>query len=252
MPGWRHLALDVVDSTNVQALALARNGDRGNLWVTASQQTSGRGRRGRPWVSDTGNLFASLLLIDPARGRDLATLPLVVSLALYEAVNTVAGHLTHRLRIKWPNDLLLDGKKLSGILLEASHLDDGRTAVVIGCGVNCAHHPKKNQLYETTSLAAAGVDINPSALFQALACTMAAQLRVWSGGRGFAIIRKDWLERVAGIGEPIVAKLQDEEVRGTFVDIDSSGILLLRLESGGMREISAADIFFASTGSLGA
>ena len=115
LAGWRHLKLDDVGSTNAEAMQLAGEGDNGRIWVTAKSQSAGRARRGRSWDSEPGNLYASLLLVEPAPVEQMATLPLVVSLALHTAVVEACPELSERLKIKWPNDLLLDGKKLSGI-----------------------------------------------------------------------------------------------------------------------------------------
>ena len=119
------MALVDVGSTNAVALEQAVKGDKGPLWITAESQSAGRARRGRAWVSEPGNLYASLLLIDPAPQDQLATLPLVISLALHVALVAARPELEKRLKIKWPNDLLLDGKKLSGILLEAQPAGQG-------------------------------------------------------------------------------------------------------------------------------
>ncbi len=243
--GWRHLALAEVDSTNGQAMKLASSGDPGRLWITADSQSAGRARRGRWWDSKPGNLYASLLLIDPANEDEIATLPLVVSLALYEAIIAAVPELAERLKIKWPNDLLLDRKKLSGILLEAQFDEFGRTALVIGCGVNCRHFPD-DPMYPATSLAATGFDLTPQDLFPYLAVSMAQQLRVWAQGRGFSIIRRDWLDRCQGLGRDIVARFPDHELAGKFVDLDVDGRLMLCDKIGQMHKISAADIFFGN------
>ena len=251
LTGWRHLALDQVGSTNAEAMKLATDGDPGQVWVTAKQQLAGRARRGRSWVSEPGNLYASLLLVNPAEGDAMATLPLVVSLALYEAVIETCPQAEGRLKIKWPNDLLLDGKKLSGILLEAQPDTYGRTAVVIGCGVNCRHYPD-NPLYPATSLLESGLDVEPEKLFIRLAGSMARQLRVWARGQGFSIIRRDWLDRCHGLGQDVVARFSDGEITGKFVDLDQEGLLLLCDNKGQIHRISAADIFFGNSGTLGA
>ena len=232
-------------------MELATNGDAGQVWVTAEEQVQGKARRGRAWVSERGNLYASLLLIAPSPAEKLATLPLVVSLALHKAMVQVAPTFAQNLNIKWPNDLLLFGKKVSGILLEASVLKDGRLAVVIGCGINCQHYPE-NPLYPATSFREEGFDLEPQTLFAALASSMAAELRIWAEGAGFSIIRKEWLERARGIGEAITVRFSDHEIEGTFVDIDEDGFLMLRGENQVVQSVSAADIFFAQTGGLGA
>src|SRR5882757_12883 len=153
--GVRLISLDLVASTNSEALALAGRGECGPLWVVARRQTGGRGRRGRAWVSDTGNLFASLLLTDPAPPPRCPELAFVAALAVHDAVMEVAGSAKADLTIKWPNDLLLNGAKLAGILIEG----DGAGAVVVGIGVNCVSHPGDME-YPATDLAAACIGVS--------------------------------------------------------------------------------------------
>ena len=136
---------DTLGSTNAEALARARAGERGPLWITAARQTAGRGRRGNVWTSEPGNLYASLLLTDAAPAAHLPELCFVVALAVRDAVGTAAPSLSPKLRLKWPNDLLLDGAKLAGILIEAESVG-GKTATVAGIGINCAHHPRRRRL----------------------------------------------------------------------------------------------------------
>ena len=251
LAGWRHLALTAVGSTNDEALRLANQGQPGRVWVTAQSQETGKARRGRDWASPPGNLYASLLLIDPAPSDQLRTLPLVVSLALHKSLAVVAPSIENDLRIKWPNDVLLGGKKLSGILLEAANDKFGRLAVVIGCGVNCAHYPD-NPLYPATALRDHSIDIKPEVLFLALARSLAKELRIWAQGAGFSIIRKEWLERTAGLGGLITARFPDSELTGTFIGLDGDGYLLLEARDGTISQISAADIFFGSLSRTGA
>ncbi len=250
-PGFRHLELDTVSSTNTLALDHARNGDPGQLWITAVRQEAGKARRGRSWVSEPGNLYATLLLVDVAPDAALATLPLVASLALHKAIVSECPGFNQRLKIKWPNDLLLDGKKLSGILLEAARDTTGRQVVAVGWGVNCAHFPP-DPLYPATSIADGGGELGPKDLFVKLAQTMAAQLKVWSAGQGFSAIRQQWLEHATGIGEKITVHFSDAETSGLFKDIDEQGMLLLETDTGAVETISAADIFFGNFGTRGA
>jgi len=251
LSGWRHLSLDDVGSTNVVALENANIGDPGKLWVTARSQSAGKARRGRQWVSEPGNLYASLLLIEPASSDALATLPLVASLALHKAIAGLVPELGAGLKIKWPNDVLLNGKKLSGILLEAAPDKHGRLAVIIGMGVNCAHFPD-NPLYPATSLLAEGHTVTSDDLFQKLAASMAQELRIWSQGAGFSITRREWLDRAHGQGQMITARFPDSEIHGRFIDLDENGFLLLEEKGGSLRQISAADIFFGNSTPNGA
>ncbi len=221
----------------------ARSGDPGRLWITAARQSEGRGRNGRVWTSEPGNLFASLLLIDPAPPARAAELGFVTSLALALALRQILGE-DPALRIKWPNDILYDGAKLAGILLESVALPHG-FACVAGIGVNCGSHPE-GMLYPATDLAtAAGRDIAPAAVFEALASAMARQLDLWSNGAGFATIRAEWLALAAGVGGPIKIARPNETLEGVFETIDDTGRLILRQESG-ERAIDAGDVFLAA------
>lgn len=245
--GYRHIALGDVGSTNAEALERARAGDPGNLWITAKRQLQGRGRRGRPWVSEEGNLYASLLMLNPAPVSKIGTLPLVAALAVYRALKHFFARNPQALAIKWPNDILADGRKINGILLESEPLADGRLAIVIGCGVNCAHHPN-NPLYPATDLRTCGFDVPPEELFPLLARSMDEALALWNRGAGFAAIREEWLRAARGLGEPVTVNLHDRRIHGWFEEIDADGYLCLRMKDGQMQKISAGDLFFSAGG----
>jgi len=243
--GVRLIACDTLPSTNAEALRLAREGEAGPLWVAASRQTAGRGRRGNAWTSEPGNLYASLLLTD-VPGRQAAEICFVAALALHDAVASVAPTLSTKLKVKWPNDLLLDGAKFAGILIEAETTRGRPAAVAIGIGVNCAHHPADTP-YPATDLAAAGVAVAPQALLVALSRAMQARLAVWDRGAGFAKIRADWLARAAGLGGDIVVRLPDRELAGTFETLDRIGRLMLRLPAGTLEAITVGEVFAPPT-----
>lgn len=158
---FRHEAMAETPSTNIECFARARAGDGGNLWITAIRQTGGRGRRGRSWVSEPGNLYASLLLIDPAPMDRIGSLPLAFALAVYRAIRAVLPTGGDPLEIKWPNDVLIGRRKTCGILMEAELLPDGRRAIVIGIGINIAHKPE-NPLYPVTMLSEHGASCSPT------------------------------------------------------------------------------------------
>ena len=232
----RVFARDVVGSTNAEAFALAQAGECGPFWVTARAQTAGRGRRGRSWTSDPGNLYTSLLLSDPSPPVHAAELSFVAALAAHDAVSEVTG-LARRLTIKWPNDLLCDGAKLVGILIEGQG-----PSVVIGIGINCAHHPAGTP-YPATDLATRGVSVSPERLFEALAPAMQRRLAQWDRGAGFASIRADWLARAVGIGDEVHVATTERDVHGRFEGIDDAGCLMLRLPDGRIEAIAAGDVF---------
>lgn len=240
--GYAAVHLDAVGSTNAEAFERARQGAVSGLWVVSRRQTSGRGRRGRLWTSEPGNLYSSLMLRDPIEEARLGELPLVVALAVHDAVAAALPPFARpELAIKWPNDILYAGAKLCGILIEATTTPEGRV-VVAGIGINCAHHPDVT-LYSATDLAAAGYPTEPQAMFALLAAAMARRLAEWRTD-GFATLREAWLGRARGIGEAITVRLPTREITGIFVGLDGEGRLLLR-HDGGLEPISAGDVFFS-------
>jgi BirA family biotin operon repressor/biotin-[acetyl-CoA-carboxylase] ligase len=239
LAGVRHKPYDTLGSTNAEALALARAGERGPLWVTAKTQTAGRGRRGNAWVSAPGNLFATLLLTQPSPQAVAPQLSFVAALALDDAVSECAPQLASQLNVKWPNDLLLGGKKCAGILIEG---DNGQSfAVAIGIGVNCASHPPETA-NPATDLATDGAEVTPGRLLEALGITMARRLKQWRRGEGFAAIRADWLKRAAGLGDDIRVRLPEREMTGRFEGLDDAGRLLLKT-AGGLTTVAAGEVF---------
>jgi BirA family biotin operon repressor/biotin-[acetyl-CoA-carboxylase] ligase len=247
--GVRLIVFDSVGSTNAEALSKARLGERGPLWVTAARQTAGRGRRGRAFVSERGNLFASLLLTDPSSADRAAELSFVGALALHDAVCELAPTLAPRLRFKWPNDMICDGAKLAGILVEGEGTSGRPLAAVVGIGINCACHPA-GLAYPATDLAAAGAAVRPEMLFRALSRAMPLRLAEWDRGRGFAGIRAAWLARAMGLADIVRVSLPERELEGRFESLDQAGRLLLRRQDGTLETITAGDIFpVASRGS---
>lgn len=240
---FRHEALSETSSTNSECLARARAGDPGFLWVTAERQTSGRGRRGRAWASERGNLYASLLLIDPAPVERLASLPLAIAVAVHQAIRMVLPPGGTPLEVKWPNDILIGRKKTCGILVEGERLDDGRQALVIGIGVNVSVMPD-SPLYPVTRLREHGSAASPEELFAHLFRSMAEVLDIWSEGRGIREIAARWRDVACGIGEKITVNLPDRSISGQFVGIDDNGLLMLKTGAGKMMQIAAGDVFF--------
>jgi BirA family biotin operon repressor/biotin-[acetyl-CoA-carboxylase] ligase len=219
---------------------MARDGECGPLWIVARSQTAGRGRRGRTWVSEPGNLYASLILTDPAPPERFPDLSFVAALALHDAIGGRIPGLANRLVLKWPNDVLIDRNKFAGILVEGE-----RTSVAIGIGVNCVLHPVGTD-YPATDLATAGVRTSPESLFAPLSAAMVTRLAQWNRGAGFAAIRADWLARAAGVGKAIRVKSGETELSGQFDGIDETGRLVLRLADGTMQAVAAGDVFLAA------
>ncbi len=233
---------DTIDSTNEEARRLAQSGERGPLWITAGEQTAGRGRRGRSWVSPRGNLSATLL-INPGRpASDCAQLSFAAALAASDTVSIVAPEA--EVKVKWPNDVLANGGKIAGILLEsASSGGADPNWLVIGIGINLEAHPSDTE-FPATSLPALGVTPPPpeDGLLH-LAATFAKWYDIWRAD-GFAPIRDAWLARAAGLGTRIRARLQNGECVGIFEGIDANGALLLREAHDRVRAIAAGEVFF--------
>lgn len=220
-------------STNADMLLLARDGAEEGLWLRAERQTAGRGRLGRAWLSPDGNLYASTLVRLRPGNPQPASLALVAAVALQEAI-AVFGVTAE---LKWPNDLLLQGAKLSGVLLERAG-----DAVVIGIGVNVAHHPDLPDR-PTTSLAAAGTPVVAQTLLDVLAESFARWLARWRG-EGLGPVRTAWLAAAHPVGTALTARLPDGSTReGLFDGLDPDGALILRLASGERHVIHAADVF---------
>ncbi len=211
-------------------------------WIVAGQQTSGRGRQGRIWSSPPGNFYATLLLIDPCDPRHAAKLGFVAGVALLETAQYLCPQLSG-LKLKWPNDLLLDGAKLSGILLEGTRLADGRFAVAIGMGVNLAFHPDDTP-YPATSLAKAGAPVNRADFLTVLSDRFTEQLVLFQQGAGFEAIRTKWMQNASGISRQITVRTPEGSQTGIFDEIDEDGRLLLRQENRSHR-IDVGDVCFS-------
>jgi BirA family transcriptional regulator, biotin operon repressor / biotin---[acetyl-CoA-carboxylase] ligase len=260
--GYRLVEYETVGSTSTEALAWATLGDPGRLWVVAHEQTAGHGRRGSKWMTPRGNLAASLLIASNEGRPTSATLGFVAGLALDSAIRTVAPSIRvrtlldgtsdgcDRLTLKWPNDVLFDGAKVAGILLEAVTVATDRQVVVVGVGVNVRHAPQGIP-YPVTSLAECGADVTPEALFEALAAAWVEQAGLWNEGRGFVSIRSRWLERAAGLGAPIAVKVGEAVYRGTFETIDEEGRMIVRSGDGSSRAITAGEVHFGAAATVG-
>jgi BirA family biotin operon repressor/biotin-[acetyl-CoA-carboxylase] ligase len=237
--GHRLISHSSLGSTMDEAVRLARSDEAGPLWIAAGRQTAGRGRHGRVWASEPGNLYATLLLTDPCAPEQAPQLGFVAGLALADALAAVAP-LGGRARLKWPNDVLVGGAKLAGILLESVTHPPRGLSVAVGFGVNVAHHPA-DLPYRATSLAAEGEGATAGDLLRELAAAFAGRLAQWRAGEHFPAIRQDWLARAAGLGGVIDVRLQNRSLRGIFRDIDFTGRLALETADG-VQFIDAGDV----------
>jgi BirA family biotin operon repressor/biotin-[acetyl-CoA-carboxylase] ligase len=233
--GYRRKDYATLDSTNEEARRLAAAGEMGPLWITAACQTAGRGRRGRAWDTPAGNLATTLLLQPGASQATAGQLSFAAALAAAETVSHFAPDAA--VTVKWPNDVLAEGRKIAGILLEG-----GPNWLAIGIGINLAHHPE-GTAFLATSLPQLGI-APPScdAALTVLAARFAHWYDAWME-KGFETLRAAWLKRASGLGAPITARLPHETRAGLFEGIDASGALLLKEETG-VRAIAAGEVFF--------
>lgn len=232
-----------IDSTNEACRQRALLGEPSGLVLRADRQTRGRGRRGRDWVSPPGNLYTSILLRPLRPAREVATIGFAAVVALADVVEALLPPGVD-VRHKWPNDLLLGGAKVSGILLEAQASDAGPSGfVVLGIGVNIDSHPA-DMPYPATDLGAAGAaPIAPRGLLDRLLAAFAPLYEEWEAV-GFAAIEGRWRRRALGVGQPIEIRLQDRVLNGVFCDLDRDGALILAQADGSERRISAGDVYF--------
>ena len=235
-----------IDSTNAEALRRGRAGARAPAWILSPRQTAGRGRRGRAWHQDPGNFAASLFMPVAEGPTAAAQRSFVAALALFDALVDATGR-PELFALKWPNDVLLSGGKLAGILLESERAPQGGIALAIGIGVNLRSAPDPEAVEagatRPVSLAGAlGGAPGPEEFLDLLAPAFAH----WEGRlarEGFAPIRSAWLSRAARLGEPIVARLPGREFSGLFETIDAEGALVLAAPEGRVT-LPAADVFF--------
>lgn len=232
---------ETVGSTNAVALDYLREGTRPPFWVIADEQTTGRGRSGRAWSSPKGNVYATVALAIMRPVSESPTLAFAAALAVHDTIAAMLAGTGVVACLKWPNDVLADGGKISGILLQ-SHQDRANgLCAVIGCGINCASAPALPDR-ATTSLMALGGAFDPKKVFQKLQLAMEHRSEAWNA-KGLAGIRGDWMAAATGYGEPITVRLADETIAGVFDGMADDGSLLVRLENGTHRIISAGDVF---------
>lgn len=263
--GYRVLGFDTIGSTNAEAISAASRGESDKLWYAALQQTAGRGRRGRAWESPYGNLAASLLIIPDCDPAAVASLGFVAGVALNMALQRILpsaalhtgldgadaapGQLEKRIALKWPNDVLAEGKKLAGILLEAQKLQDGRTAVVIGFGVNVVAAPQ-GLPYPAASLRDLGSQVDAETVFEALVESWVQAYKIWDNGIGLPAVLNLWRENAAGLGADVAVQRNKDVVRGVFETIDDAGRLIVRDNEGQRIAITAGDVHFGTTATL--
>lgn len=225
------LRLPTTDSTNLHARRMYEAGERGPLWVVAERQSAGRGRLGRQWESGRGNLYASAL-VPPPRSEPPTALTFAAALAARDAVAAhVAGEARDNVRLKWPNDVLLGGRKVAGILLESPG-----GAVVAGIGINVAHHPEATRWPATHLGGGVGVD--------AVLGTLQARFEHWRAvldRDGFAPVRAAWTDAAWGLGSEVVVETGNRRIVGTARGLDASGALRIDTPTGA-ETVSAGEV----------
>ena len=195
--------------------------------VIAETQIAGKGRNGRKWESFSGNLFLSLTLPLPSNASAYS---FITALAVAETLGFLSP------RIKWPNDVLIDNKKISGILLETTE-----KTLIIGIGVNIEKKPETQMLYQTTCLKEYNASLPPKELADKILQNLSFEINLFEQ-KGFSAIRQQWLEYATGIGKPIQVRLPQEVLQGTFEGLDNTGALILK-QNTTIRYITAGDIF---------
>ena len=233
---FERIHFSLIGSTNDDAATRARAGAGEGVVITAVQQEVGRGRQGRVWQSPPGNLFTSIVLRPRVPSSLWGQLAFVVALAVGETI----GNFTPDWRLKWPNDVLVNGAKISGILLES---EPGW--IVAGIGINVQHRPPVTDR-EVTSLAELGATAaSPASVLDLLLNHLNNWYDLWQSD-GFAPIRRAWLSHAQGLGGPITVALADgQRAEGLFETLDSDGALLLRLPEGQLQRIMTGDVFFS-------
>lgn len=251
MTGWprgtERIVLDVTDSTNSEARRRSEAGETGPVWIQALRQAAGRGRLGRPWITENGNLAATYLFPFEGTPGEAALLSFCAALAVGDVLERLVRGAS--VQLKWPNDVLLNGAKASGILLESlGTLPDGKLRIAIGIGVNLRHHPPRPETNwaATSILAETGAAPAPDVVLEDLAEALADWISRFSRD-GFGAIRESWLARAANLQNTIEVRLPDRTLTGRFADLDVDGALVLEGADGSVR-VAAGDVYFSREG----
>ncbi len=239
--GYRLHHLGEIDSTNAEAMRLSVAGEQGPLWIWSDRQLQGRGRQGRSWISEAGNLYATLLITLEMPASAAGSLSVAVSLAVLGVLRRFIGSKA-KLELKWPNDVLIDGKKAAGILVESTIRGEGMVFAV-GCGLNLRSAPAGTR-YGAAALAAHGVRVEPGEALEALAEEVDRLLRRWNAGAGFTDLRTEWLQWARGLGGVVSVAVGGRTIEGYFEGLSDKGGLLLRNQSG-LQELHAGEVIQA-------
>ena len=245
MPAAPILLLDHTDSTNAEARRRADAGETGPLWIVARRQTDGRGRRGRSWESQDGNLFATLMQLTRKSPAEAAQVTFVAALAIADLLDAWAP--ASLVTIKWPNDVMLAGQKASGVLVESGVHESGGLWLAVGIGINLVSAPEGTERPATALAHHLRGDAASPPSIEVAAAKLAEAFNVWMTRwetLGFQPILDAWRARTAGLDGPAVARLGRETIEGRAEGVGPDGALKLRLADGSLRLISAGDVFF--------
>jgi BirA family biotin operon repressor/biotin-[acetyl-CoA-carboxylase] ligase len=238
----RLLHFEAIDSTNAEAHRLAKDGERGPLWILGDLQSQGRGRLGRHWVSEPGNLYATFVFTLQGTALVASQIGFVAALAIRDTARGTLPRGSGPIKIKWPNDVQLAGAKFAGILPETvAQSGDGRITVALGMGLNIAHAPEGTP-YPVTALLRHGAAVTPRECLDRLDRSLAHWLGIWREGKGFAEIRQNWLAHAAGLGQDFVGVVNHKEVQGRFADLSDDGAMILVLADGSRRSIHSGEV----------
>lgn len=238
------VVFDTIDSTNAEAARRAAAGDVGPYWIRATQQSAGRGRRGRSWASEPGNLFVTWLGAIARAPGEIALLSFAAALAVADVADHVIGR--PAAMVKWPNDVMIVGRKVAGILLESGATQDGRTWVAVGIGINVASAPADvNQPIVALSAVTGAKAIT----LDALETLLRRRVAFWAGcleRDGFAPLRAAWLARAHGLGAPVIARLGQEDIAGVLRGLSADGAMELEMSDKRTRLITAGEVIFGA------
>jgi BirA family transcriptional regulator, biotin operon repressor / biotin---[acetyl-CoA-carboxylase] ligase len=232
---------DELDSTNAEARRRAEAGEAGPVWIMAKRQTAGRGRRGRNWSTEAGNLAATLLFLTGKPPAEAAQVSFLAALAACDLADACLG--PGPARVKWPNDLLIHGRKAVGILVESGARADGALWLAVGIGVNLAQAPQDVERPATAFADYMAAPPAPLGALEVLADAFERWRALWEA-EGFGPVARGWSERAHGLGERCEVRLPNETLAGVAEGLDPDGALRLRLESGAITRITAGDVFF--------
>jgi BirA family biotin operon repressor/biotin-[acetyl-CoA-carboxylase] ligase len=238
--GNRVIHFESIDSTNLEAARRAAAGEKGPLWLWADRQTGGKGRLGRTWISEPGNLYATILFSSSAPPENASQLSFVAALAVHDVVQALLPG--KAVKIKWPNDLLIEGAKVCGILAEV--LRTNPLTVAVGCGLNIAHAPKDTP-YPATALAHHGAAPPLDVALREIDATLANRLNVWNDGQGFEKIRSAWKKVAIGMGFPAEARIGSETLNGIVRGLAPDGALIFELRDSTQKLIHAGEVRFS-------